>query len=161
MTGSVSYLCFEAVKNAARIGVYPERLHQYFVYEDSFERSPLTLTRIMTPKLFGFYYDFVNEKCKRVSKENREFLFGAFCNSVAGKLKICKPEVLSIEEIERVVMALLQNEFFEIVLKHHAPENMEKIGGALSELKERIFCVTGLLDPMIEDYLRRISKEGE
>lgn len=138
MSGSVSYLCFEALLHADKVGIYAEQLHNYYVYSDSFERNPENHTRILTPSLYSCYYYFLQKKCGRVSKINREFLINSYCNSMNSKLDKSSLSVWDVNIIEKTVKCLMDNDFFDIVLTTQAEKTLE----LLNIIMDRVIHLT-------------------
>lgn len=132
MNGSVSYLSFEALLNAKKIGVYKEALHNYYVYPDSFERNKNSCYRILTPTLYFYYYQYLLNKCGEISKKNEEFLINSYCNAICGKIINFDVPSLSIEEQERIFKILTENEFMTIIKKYEDKKYLERIKKAIS-----------------------------
>lgn len=116
MTSSVSYISFEAVLQSSRIGVYPQQLHKYYAYPDSFERNPKGYKRILTPKLFQYYKEFIIRKCGFIDKKNLQFLSNAFCRAICSKMQTLQIELLPSVTVMELIQSLFQCEFMSTAL---------------------------------------------
>lgn len=134
MTGSVSYLCFEALLNAKKVGVYPEQLHRYYIYSDSFERAAKSYKRILTPKLYEYYYNFLVRKCGEISLDNERFLIGSYCNSICGKIRNFNLTDMEPEEIARISEQMFGCGFMRIVKEKGSAELLEKMRRSFERL---------------------------
>lgn len=138
MTGSVSYLCFEALMSAKRVGVSCERLHKYYIYADSFERSDKNYKRILTPQLYEFYYNFLKRKCGTVSEENERFLTESYCNGVCGKVKNFNLGEMSPDEIVEIALKIFDCNFMEIVRKKGDENQLTRMRIEFEKMVERL-----------------------
>lgn len=135
MTSSVSYLAFEALLNARRIGVYHEQLHRYYIYSDSFERTLQNHKRMLTPTLYMFYYTYLIRKCGVISEENKNFLIDSYCNSVWNKIKNLKLNMLNADDRKRMELLIVDNEFMSVIMESNNLENIGKIQRVISLLQ--------------------------
>lgn len=94
--GSVSTICFDALFRANKIGVMWNKLHTYYVYSNSFERSLESKPRLVTSYLYDKYYNVMQEKCGQLSSETRLFLYNNYIYSL--KLKYAQLDKLGIED---------------------------------------------------------------
>lgn len=136
MTGSVSYLCFEALLNSNKVGVYPERLHKYYIYADSFERAEKSYRRILTPLLYEYYYNFLCRKCGEISRENENFLIGSYCNSICGKINNFNLVDMKADEIVKVSEQIFGCDFMRIVIEKGNIEHFKKMKKSFEQLLE-------------------------
>lgn len=116
MTGSVSYIAFEAILRSARIGVYPKQLHKYYVLPTSFERNPKGYNRILTPELFQYYEEFIIKKCGFISEGNRQFLCNTFCKAIYTKMSNIQIYQLSTSTIMQLIRHIFMCEFMQNAL---------------------------------------------
>lgn len=135
-TGSVSFLCFNALLEAARIGIYPEQLHQYYIYPDSFERAEKNYERFLTPKLYENYYRFLLKKCGSITDANEQFLIKSYCNSICTKIKNFKIRAREPVEIERIASQIFECDFMHIVIEKGEGEQIRKLRNIAEDFLE-------------------------
>lgn len=110
-SGSVSYLSFEALRNADGFGVLNEKLHKYYIYPDSFERSSSQhKLRIVTPSIYKYYKNYLISKCGYLSYTNEIFLYGSYFRAISNKLPVILNSNVPVTEKMNILNYILTDE---------------------------------------------------
>lgn len=110
-SGSVSHLSFEALRNAGGFGVLNEKLHKYYIYPDSFERSSSQRKlRIVTTSLYKCYKNYLISKCGYLSYSNEIFLYGSYFRAISNKLYVILNSKVPVNEKINILYNILTDE---------------------------------------------------
>lgn len=120
LSSSPTFIFFETLKKAKRIGVTAERLYKYYIYPQSNERS--ASKRLVTAKLYNYYRDFVEQKCGYISEKNKAYLYSMYFKAIRNRLTpivyssaICADD--KIELLKNVFDDSLTKEMCDFVLE--------------------------------------------
>jgi glycosyltransferase involved in cell wall biosynthesis len=135
--GSLSFVSMSALGLSNRIGVLKERLHNYYKYPSSTER---THPRFNSYELYSYYFDYLTKKCGHITDRNRLFLYNKFISSIDGKLTIALRLLNKYDtvDIETIIKMLYNPLVLEIIREKSDSETKERIHSLLTKFTDGI-----------------------
>jgi glycosyltransferase involved in cell wall biosynthesis len=109
LSGSVSPLVFDALKHSSRFGILANQLHKYYIYPDSLARS-FTYKKVITPKLYSYYKDYLISKCGRINSINNEFFYSSYLKAIQTKLPVIIYSPVDVIEKLKSIYYILSSE---------------------------------------------------
>mgnify|MGYP001028975111 CR=1 FL=1 len=136
----------ECAKKANRFGVYARGLHNYSISMKSTSYRWAADRAVADVILYEKAVDFLEQKCGRVSQENRNFLFLVYCNALHDTLNVLVRSPISLEEQLSVIRD---------VVSHDVTKQMFAVDSGKGRIEEE----KTKLQKEIVDWLKLHEKE--
>lgn len=124
----------ENFRNASRIGILSESLHQYYLSKHSLSYQYDT-NRLRSPEILYHYVErFLQEKCSQVSPRNQDFLLCIYLNDLSDALHVLWNTPIPETEKIAYLLVLFESEPLHLLLQAN---HLGKLYGLLPHIQEQ------------------------
>lgn len=146
----------ENFRNASRVGILAESLHQYYMYRSSmsYQYNP---DRLRSPEiLYQSMECFLQDKCAGVTTRNRDFLLNVYANDLEDALRVLWNAQIPESETVSNLLILLESRPLRLLMQRDdgglPPEIREKRQRIFSDITDRMLAMEEVTDSLVEQF---------
>lgn len=158
--GGDTLFATENFRNASRVGILSESLHQYYVSKHSLSYQYDT-NRLRSPEiLYHTMERFLQDKCSQISSRNQDFLLCVYFNDLDDALRVLwNTKIPELEKISHLFV-LLESEPMRLLLQANhlgelyglLPHIQEQRRQTFSGITNRMLSLDEIPDELVEPF---------